>query len=89
MALGGDDGDMASHLDLALDNTGPVLTEAGSASPTLSGSPSTRPTSTLPRERRHDRGTPPQNTRYASTLLGVARLGFLELLVELEATAVQ
>lgn len=81
-------GDMAAQLDLVLDNLEAVLAEAGM---TLSNLVRLNVYTTdvdaffehfgIVAERLRD-------TQFASTLLGVTRLAFPELLVELEATAV-
>jgi enamine deaminase RidA (YjgF/YER057c/UK114 family) len=85
------DGDMASQLDLALDNLEAVLTEAGMG---LTDIVRLNIYTTDVDALIANFGTiagrfGEAGTRYASTLLGVARLAFPELLVELEATAVR
>jgi enamine deaminase RidA (YjgF/YER057c/UK114 family) len=85
------DGDMASQLDLALDNLETVVTEAGMG---LSDIVRLNIYTTDVDGFLANAGTVAgrlgeAGARYASTLLGVVRLAFPELLVELEATAVQ
>jgi enamine deaminase RidA (YjgF/YER057c/UK114 family) len=85
------DGDMASQLDLVLDNLETVLSEAGMG---LSDIVRLNIYTTDVDAFRANAGRiagrlGEAGARYASTLLGVARLIVPELLVELEATAVQ
>jgi enamine deaminase RidA (YjgF/YER057c/UK114 family) len=85
------EGDMASQLDLALDNLETVLTEAGMGlSDIVRLNIYTTDVDSLIANFGTIAGRLGEaGARYASTLLGVARLAFPELLVELEATASQ
>ena len=85
------EGDMAAQMTQALDNVEAVLRESGASLVGSScGSTTTRPTSTPSSPRRAPwwRGCARRCCRPTATLLGVSRLAFPALLVEIEATAV-
>ena len=83
-------GDMAAQISLALDNLEAVLSDAGmSLANVVRLNFYTTDVDELPRQHggRHAR-TGAAGVAPAGTLLGVARLAFPELMIEMEATAV-
>ena len=84
-------GDMGAQISLALDNLESVLEHGGNGARRRRAAEHLHdrrgpPLRALRRPGRTDRA--PRRSRRAGTLLGVARLAYPELLVELEATAV-